>query len=68
MKRQCLWLMLKTSLLPYHIEVIKASKSKKKKKKQEEEEEATAPQYPNTSSINNLLIIKFSFCHIINLC
>jgi hypothetical protein len=25
--------MLKTSLLPYHIEVIKASKSKKKKKK-----------------------------------
>jgi hypothetical protein len=32
MKRQCLWLMLKTSLLPYHIEVIKASKSKKKKK------------------------------------
>jgi len=57
MKRQCLWLMLKTSLLPYHIEVIKASKSKKK---QEEEEEATAPQYPipvRLISTNNQILI-----------
>jgi hypothetical protein len=63
--------MLKTSLLLYHIEV-KASKPKKKKKKQEQEEEAM--QASDLSSLIQyqfdcyLLIIKFSFCHIINLC